>query len=114
MKEKKLRECLEKCSKAELIEIAVEFRKYQVSTFRSSVEIVMTKRIDAIDKKIDENIARFAMLREKLDAIPKCKRNISNGDVRELTIAINDNATEYIRLNEQRDKFEKELHELYK
>ncbi len=110
MKEKNLREVLEKCSKAELIEVAVELNKYQVSTFRSSVEIVLTKRINAIDKKIDENIAQFAILREKLEAIPKCKRNISNGDVRELTIAINDNATEYIRLNEHRDKLEKELY----
>lgn len=110
MKEKNLRKVLEKCSKSELIEIAVELSKYQVSTFRSSVEIVMTKRINAIEKKIDENIARYAMLREKLDAIPKCKRNISNGDVRELAISINDNVTEYIRLNEQRDKLEKELY----
>lgn len=95
----------------ELIEIAVEVSKCQASAFRSSVEIVMTKRIDAIDKKIDENIAQFAVLKEKLNAIPECERNISNDDVRQLAIALNDNTTEYTRLNKQRDKIEKELYE---
>ena len=110
MKEKNLRKILEKFSKSELIEIAVEVNKCQASALRSSVEIAMTKRIDAIDKKIDENIAQFALLRGKFDAIPECKRNISNGDVRDLAIEINDNAAEYTRLNEQRDKLVKELY----
>ncbi len=109
-----LREFLEKCSKAELIEVAVELSKYQLSTFRSPVEIVMIKRIDTIDKKIDENFAQSKILREKLNAIPEYERNILNDDTRELMIAINDNTTEYLRLSKRRDKLEKELHELYK
>lgn len=110
MKEKNLREVLEKCSKAELIEVAVELSKYQLSTFRSPVEIVMTKRLNIIDKKIDENMAQLKILVEKLKAIPECERNISNDDARKLMIAIDDNTTEYLRLNKRRDKLEKELY----
>lgn len=110
MKEKNLREVLEKCSKAELVEVAVELSKYQLSTFRSPVEIVMIKRIDTIDKKIDENFAQSKILREKFNAIPECERNIFNDDVRNLAIAINNNTAEYLRLSKRRDKLEKELY----
>ncbi len=110
MKEKNLREVLEKCSKAELIEIVVELNKYQVSTFHSTVEIVMTRKINAIDKKIDENITRSNALRDKLNAIPENERNIYNDEVRELVIAFNDNVAEFLRLNKRRDKLEKELY----
>ncbi|MCM1363271.1 MAG: hypothetical protein NC235_15495 [Clostridiales bacterium] len=110
MQEKNLREVLEKCSKAELVEVAVELSKYQLSTFRSPVEIVMIKRIDTIDKKIDENFAQSKILREKFNAIPECERNISNDDVRNLAIAINNNTAEYLRLSKRRDKLEKELY----
>lgn len=110
MQEKNLREVLEKCSKAELVEVAVELSKYQLSTFRSPVEIVMIKRIDTIDKKIDENFAQSKILREKFNVIPECERNISNDDVRNLAIAINNNTAEYLRLSKRRDKLEKELY----
>lgn len=110
MKKENLREVLKKCSKAELIEVAVELSKYQLSTFRSSVEIVMIKRLDTVDKKIDENLAQLKILVEKLDAIPECERNISNDDARKLMIAVNDNTTEYFRLSKRRDKLEKELY----
>lgn len=51
MKEKNLREVLEKCSKAELIEVAVELSKYQLSTFRSPAEIVMKKESTLLIKR---------------------------------------------------------------
>ncbi len=114
MKEKNLREFLEKCSKAELIEIAVEFSKGQLSMFRVPVEIVTIKRIEAIDKKIDENLAQSKILIEKLNAMPECERNVFNDAARDLMIAIKDNQAEYFRLSKRRDKFEKELQELYK
>lgn len=114
MKEKNLREFLEKCSKAELIEAAVELSKSQLSMFRVPVEIVTIKRIEDIDKKIDENLIQLKMLIEKLNAMPECERNIFNDDARKLMMAIKDNEAECFRLSKRRDKFEKELHELYK
>lgn len=110
MKEKNLRKVLEKCSKAELIDIAVELDKYQISTARSVVEIVMTKRIDAIDKKIDENLAQLKILNKKLRSIPEFERHIYNDNVRELMTAINDNMIEYSKLSNQHDKLVKELY----
>lgn len=110
MKEKNLREVLEKCTKSELIEVAVEFSKYQLLTVHSPVEIVMTKRIDAIDKKMDENYAQFKALSEKLNAIPENKRVAGNDHARNIMIAINDNTSEYLKLIKWRDKLEKQLY----
>lgn len=114
MKEKNLREFLKKCSKAELIEAAVELSKSQLSMFRVPVEIITIKRIEAIDKKIDENLARSSLLIEKLNAMPECERNVFNDAARDLMIAIKDNEIEYLKLSKRRDKFEKERYELYK
>lgn len=110
MKEKNLRKILEKCSKAELIEAAVELSKCQTSAFHSLAEIVMTKRLDAIDKKLDANLAQLKILNKKLRSIPESERHINNGNVRELMTAINNNMIEYSKLSNQRDKLEKELY----
>lgn len=108
--ETKLREMLKKCSKAELIEIAVEFSKYSISTFHSPIEIVILKKIDAIDKKINENMTRSKSLSERYKAIPENERTVGNDFARNLMIESNNNTLEYLKLSKQRDKLEKELY----
>jgi len=107
--ETKLRELLKKCSKTELIEIAVEFSKYSVWTCRTPIETVILKRIDTIDKKIDENMARSKVLSEKYKAIPGNERTVGNDYARNLMIEQNNNTLEYLKLSKQRSKLDEEL-----
>ena len=108
--ETKLRELLKKCSKAELIEIAVEFSKYSVLTCRSPIEMVMLNKIQTIDKKIEENMARSEALSEKYNAIPDNERTLGNDYARNLMIERNNNTLEYLKLSKHRDKLEKEVY----
>lgn len=106
----KLRKLLNKCSKAELVEIAVEYSRYLALTSESLIEIVILKKIDAIDKKIDENMARSKALSERYKAIPENERTVGNDFARNLMVESNSNTLEYLKLSKQRDKLEKELY----
>lgn len=102
---------LKSCSKAELTEIILKASELTYPTFPWKHIIVAEIRTETIEKKIDANLEELEVLKKKFEAIPEEKRIIGNDEALNLRIEISKKSLEFRRLNKQRKKIEKELHE---
>lgn len=109
MKEKNLREVLEKCSKAELIEIIIKAKGLTFAT-SSWVEIINEARLDEIESRIDANLAEGKELTRKFSEMAKNQRNYTDDDVLKIRIALAKNHKEWKQLSIRQDKILKELY----
>lgn len=109
MKEKNLREALEKCSKAELTQIITRASNMTFTTF-PWLEMIAEIRLDEIEKKIDANLAEGKELTRKFSEIAENQHIYSNDEVLRIHIALAKNHKEWKRLNSEYDKISKELY----
>ena len=109
MKEKDLRKALEKCSKAELIEVIVKAEEMTFTTF-SWFKMIAEIKLEEIEAKIDANLAENEKLTRKFREIvnERCNYDI-NGAIK-IHDALNNNHTEWEQLNREYDKLSKELY----
>lgn len=110
MKEKNLREILEKCSKAELVKVVLEASARTRATF-SWMKIIGEIRLGEIETKIDANLAEGKKLTNKFSEMAKHPQNYTDDDVLKFRIALARNRKEWKRLNDKYDKISKELYE---
>jgi hypothetical protein len=109
MKEKNLREALEKCSKAELIQIIMRASNWTYAAF-PWMEIIGEIRLNEIESGIDANIAEGKELARKFSEMAKNPNNYSENEILEIRIALAKNQKEWERLNMKHDKIFKELY----
>lgn len=104
-----LRDVLQKCSKAELIEVIIKAEGLTYTTF-PWLKLVSEIRMNSIEALIDANLAELNKLNEKLKAVPEERRVISDDEARNVMIAIHDNNKEYFKLHKRHDKVFKEIY----
>lgn len=109
MKEKNLREILEKCTKEELIKTITRASKLTYATF-PWMEIISEIRLNEVEAKINANLAKGKELSRKFSEMAANQHNYTNDEVLEIRIAIAKNHEEWKRLDGNYDKFFKELH----
>ena len=109
MKEKNLREVLEKCSKAELIEIIIKAKGLTFAT-SSWAEIIDEARLDEIESRIDANLAEGKELTHKFSKMVEKPHNYTHDEIMEIRVAIEKNHKEWKRLSISQDKLLKELY----
>lgn len=109
MKEKNLREVLEKCSKAELIKVVLKASGMTFTSFSWSAMIAEI-RLDEVDAKIEVNLAKGEELNRKLKNIPENRRNFTDDETLQIFIALKKNHEEWKQLNRKHDKLFKELY----
>lgn len=109
MREKNLREVLEKCSKAELVEVVMKASGMTLAPF-SWLTMISEIRLDEVKAKIEANLAESEELTRKLDNIPENQRNFTDSETRQIYIALKKNHDEWKMLNKKYDKFSKELY----
>lgn len=109
MKEKNLREVLEKCSKAELIKIIIKASKLTYATF-PWIGIITGARLNGVEAKIDANLAESKELTHKFSEMAEAPQKYTNREVVETRIAIAKNHEDWERLNKKYDKISKELY----
>ena len=104
-----LRDALQKCSKAELIEVIIRAEGLVYTSF-PWLKLVSEIRLNSIEALIDANLAELNKLNEKLKAVPEERRVISDDEARNVMIAIHDNNKEYFKLQKRHDKVFKEIY----
>lgn len=109
MKEKNLREVLEKCSKAELIEIIIKAKGLTFAT-SSWAEIIDEARLDEIESRIDANLAKGKELTHKFSEMAKNSHNYTYDEIMEIRVAIAKNHKEWKQLDRKYNKISKELY----
>ncbi len=109
MQEKNLREILEKCSKAELVEVVMKASGMIFTSF-SWLTMIAEIRLDEVEAKIEANLAESKELTRKLENIPENRRNFTDSETRQVYIALKKNHDEWKRLNKKYNKFSKELY----
>lgn len=109
MKEKNLREVLEKCSKTGLIQIIIKASKLTYPTFPWT-EMIGEIRLDEIEAKIDVNLSEGRELTRKFCEMAENQHNYSNNEVLEIRIALAKNHKEWKQLSIRQDKILKELY----
>ena len=104
MKEKNLREVLEKCSKEELIKtiLRVAGQICGISTWKI--------RLDEIEAKIDTNLAKGEELTHKFSEMAKKPHNYTYDEIMEIRVAIAKNHEEWKQLDRKYNKISKELY----
>ncbi len=109
MKEKNLREFLEKCSKEELIKIIMRASKLTYAAF-PWIETIAETRLDEIEAKINANLFEGKELTRKFSEMAENQHNYSNKEVLEIRIALAKNHEKWKQLNSKHDKIFKELY----
>lgn len=109
MKEKNLREALEKCSKNELIEAIVKSGGMTRATL-PWLKIIAEIRLHEIDEKIETNLAESEKLTHKFSEMAKNPHNYTNDEVLKVRIALVKNHKEWEQLNRKHDKICNELY----
>ena len=109
MKEKNLREVLEKCSKEELIKtiLRVAGQIYSISTWK---EVIGEIRLDEIEAKIDVNLSEGRELTRKFSEMAKNSHNHTYDEIMEIRVAIAKNHKEWKQLDRKYNKISKELY----
>ena len=104
MKEKNLREVLEKCSKEELIKtiLRVAGQICGISTWKI--------RLDEIEAKIDTNLVKGEELTHKFSEMAKKPHNYTYDEIMEIRVAIAKNHEEWKQLDRKYNKISKELY----
>lgn len=110
MKEKNLREILEKCSKNELIEAIMKSGKMTRATL-PWLKIIAEIRLHEIDEKVEANLAKGEELTRKFSEMSENLHNYTNDEVLKIRIALVKNHKEWEQLNRKYDKISKELYE---
>ncbi len=109
MQEKNLREVLEKCSKAELVEVVVKASGMTFTSF-SWLTMISEIRLDEVEAKIEANLAESEELTRKLKNIPENRRNFTDSETRQVYIALKKNHDEWKMLDKKYNKISKELY----
>jgi|GEM_PF-6036393 hypothetical protein len=109
MKEKNLREALEKCSKAELIKIIIRASNWTYAAF-PWMEMIGEIRLNEIESRIDSNISEGKELTRKFGEMTKNPSCYSEDEILKVRITLAKNQKEWERLNMKHDKISKELY----
>lgn len=109
MKEKSLREALEKCSKAELMQIIIKASEFTYAAF-PWIKMISEIKLGEIEAKIDANLAESKKLTNKLNETIENQHDCSDEEVLKLRIALVKNHKEWERLNMNYNKISKELY----
>ncbi len=109
MKEKNLREVLDKCSKEELVKtiLRVAGQIYSISAWK---EVIGEIRLDEIEAKINANLSEGRELTRKFSEMAKNPHNYTYDEITETRIALAKNHEKRKRLNSEYDKISKELY----
>lgn len=87
MKEKNLRESLEKCDKAELIQIIMKASKLTYPAFPWA-EMIAEIRLDEVEAKIKTNLAEGKELTHKFSEMAKNPHNYTYDEIMEIRAAL--------------------------
>lgn len=109
MKEKNLREFLEKCSKAELIKVVLKASDMTFTSF-PWLTMIAEIRLDEVEAKIETNLAEGRELTRKFSEMAENQHNYSNNEVLEIRIALTKNHEKWKQLISRQDKILKELY----
>lgn len=109
MKEKNLREVLEKCSKTELIKAVLKASELTCATF-PWLEMIGEIRLGEIEAKIDANLDESKKLSCKFNEIYQNPNRYTDNDVLKFRIALARNHKEWKQLNSKHDKISKEIY----
>lgn len=110
MKEQNLEKLLNRFSKKELINaIVVLSRACFPVTPKFIIDVILRDRLDAINKKLDDNLAKSKEITQQMQSFPETEKNISNPDFCNAMEKRIDLSHEFDRLQAQYDKIEKEL-----
>ena len=105
MKEKNLREVLEKCSKAELVKVVLKASELTYTTF-PWLKMIGEIRLEEIDANLDES----KKLSCKFNEIYQNPHRHTDNDALKIRIALARNHKEWKQLNSKHDKISKELY----
>lgn len=109
MKEKNLREVLEKCSKAELVKVVLKASELTYTTF-PWLKMIGEIRLEEIEAKIDANLDESKKLSCKFNEIYQNPHRHTDNDALKIRIALARNHKEWKQLNSKHDKISKELY----
>lgn len=109
MKEKNLREALEKCSKAELIQIIMRASKLTYAAF-PWMEVIGEIRLSEIESRINDNVDKSKELTCKFNEMAKNPICYSKDEILKVRIALAENHKKWEQLNNKYDRIFKELY----